>query len=324
MSPMVLIFIVLVFIAAFLLATGLIVPAFGDTAQSRKRLKQRLMDIEADAGEGAFISLIREDYLRGLPPFQRWLEELPGMPRLRVMIEQAGLTTQAWQVVVTGALFGAGIALALALFNQPWYVCLAVAALAAWSPIMRVGMQRTARMNQFEADLPDGIDLIKRALRAGQPFAVAIRIVGEDMEGPVGKEFRQTSADMNFGNDPRRALLGLLSRMPSTALMGLVTAVLLQRETGGNLAEVLEQISGVIRGRYRFQRRVRTLTAEGRMSAWVLSCVPFVLGGLLMLIAPSYLPLLFEDPRGQKMLVLGASLMVLGMIWMRKLIRIQV
>ena len=323
MSPMLLLFVLLVFLAAFLLVTGVVIPAFGDTAESRKRLQQRLADIEADAGEGAFISLIRQDYLRHLTPLQRMLEELPGMARLRIMIEQAGQTTQAWQVVVSGMLLGLLAALALAIVRQPVLICVAVGIAVALVPYMRISMLRQRRMDRLEAELPDAIDLIRRALRAGQPFAVAIKLVGEDMDGPVGKEFAQTSADISYGNDPRRALLQLLNRMPSTALMGLVTAVLLQRETGGNLAEVLEQISGVIRGRYRFQRKVRTLTAEGRMSAWVLSCVPFVLGGLLMIVAPTYLPMLFQDPRGQKLLVGGAVLMVLGMLWMRKLIRIQ-
>jgi tight adherence protein B len=129
---------------------------------------------------------------------------------------------------------------------------------------------------------------------------------------------------MAYGNDPRRALLALLARVPSVALTGFITAVLLQRETGGNLAEILEQISAVIRGRYRFQRRVKTLSAEGRTSAWVLISVPVVLAGLLQLTSPDYLPVLLKSDTGQKLL-LGTSVMLcVGVLWMRQIIRIKV
>ncbi|MEO6187112.1 MAG: type II secretion system F family protein, partial [Steroidobacteraceae bacterium] len=191
------------------------------------------------------------------------------------------------------------------------------------APLLRLSMARKQRMAKFEQDLPDAIDLIKRALRAGQPFPTALKMVGEDMEGPVAKEFQIASADISYGNDPRRALLGLLARVPSVALMGFVTAVLLQRETGGNLAEILEQISTVIRGRYRFQRRVKTLSAEGVMSARVLTGVPIALAVMLSITNPTYLPILFTTESGQHILVVAAALMVVGIFWMRKIIRIE-
>jgi len=323
MSVTLLFVILFVFLAVFLLVQALVVPAFGEGKQMRRLLQQRLASIEDDSEQGAVISLLRQDYLTTLTPSQRWLEELPGMTRLREMIQQAGLETQAWKVVFSSFVFAliAGVTAAL-VFPFP-ILGLVAAVVAGAIPYFRVVFARARRMDQFERELPEAIDLVKRALRAGQPFSVAIKLVADDVEGPVGKEFQTTSADMAYGNDPRRALLALLTRMPSVALTGFVTAVLLQRETGGNLVEVLEQISAVIRGRYRFQRRVRTLSAEGRMSAWVLSMVPVVLVVILTIVSPDYLPVLFKTDMGQKLMLGSSIMMCVGILWMRKIIQIK-
>ena len=121
------------------------------------------------------------------------------------------------------------------------------------------------------------------------------------MDDPVAAEFEMTFGDINYGNDVRKAMLGLLGRMPSVTVMALVTSILVQKETGGNLAEILENISNVIRGRFKFQRKVKTYTAEGRMSAWVLAMVPLVLFVILWVVTPDYLPVLLDDPRGQEL-----------------------
>jgi tight adherence protein B len=179
-------------------------------------------------------------------------------------------------------------------------------------------------MAKFEEQLPDAIDSMKRALMAGHPFAASIKLIAEDMEDPISHEFEQTFADINYGNDLRRAMLGLLQRVPSMTVMALVTSVLVQKETGGNLAEILEQISKVVRGRFRFQRRVITLSAEGRMSAWILALIPFGLFAMLSISSPDYLPALLEHPTGQKMIVGGAAMGILGILWIRKIIRVDV
>jgi tight adherence protein B len=179
-------------------------------------------------------------------------------------------------------------------------------------------------MQKFEEQLPDAIDIMKRALRAGHPFASTLKLVATDMDKPVAEEFEMTFNDISYGNDMRRAMLGLLERVPSVTVMALVTSILVQKETGGNLAEVLEQIAKVIRGRFRFQRKVMTLTAEGRMSAWVLALVPLVLFATIWVTTPSYLPILFEDPRGQNLIIYGCVSGVIGIAWIRKIIRIEV
>jgi len=140
----------------------------------------------------------------------------------------------------------------------------------------------------------------------------------------VAHEFGLTFADINYGNDVRRAMLGLLERMPSMTVMMLVTSILIHRETGGNLTEVLERLSNLIRGRFRFQRKVKTMSAEGRMSAWVLIAIPFVLAAAIVVMNPAYLTLLVKDPVGQKLIVGAFGSMLVGIFWIRKIIRIQV
>ena len=191
------------------------------------------------------------------------------------------------------------------------------------APFVFVFRKRRERLEKFEEQLPDAVDVMKRALRAGHPFSTCVKLVAEDMDEPISREFEQTFADVNYGNDLRRALLGLLLRVPSTNLMAVVTAVLIQKETGGNLAEIFERISQVIRSRFRFGRRVRTLSAEGRLSAWILTLVPIILFGVLWITTPSYLPPLLESPTGQKMIAFAMVMMVVAVFWMRKIIRID-
>jgi tight adherence protein B len=165
--------------------------------------------------------------------------------------------------------------------------------------------------------------VMKRALRAGHPFNACLKLVADDMDAPIAREFELTFADVNYGNDVRRALLGMLLRVPSTNLMAVVTAVLIQKETGGNLAEIFERISQVIRSRFRFGRKVRTLSAEGRLSAWILALVPIILFGVIWITSPKYLPPMLVHPTGQKMIVFAGVMMVVGVLWMRRIIRID-
>ena len=190
-------------------------------------------------------------------------------------------------------------------------------------PFIYIYRERRTRLEKFEEQLPEAIDVMKRALRAGHPFSACLKLVAEDMDPPIAKEFEITFADVNYGNDLRRALLGLLLRVPSANLMAIVTAVLIQKETGGNLADVFDRISQVIRGRFRFGRRVRTLSAEGRLSAWILALVPIVLSAVLWIVSPEYLPPLLASPVGQKLIVFACAMMVIGVFWMRRVIRID-
>jgi tight adherence protein B len=320
----VLMYLGLVFAAVFLLSQGMIVPAFGDTRQARKRLKKRVEDIEKASSEESVASLLRERYLRKLSPWERRLEALPAMTSLRRAIEQGGHQILAYRLVVLAVMMGVLSAILAWVFTRMPIAMLSAGFLGLWLPFLKINRDRINRLASFEAQLPDAIDIMRRALMAGHPFNATLRLVAEDMEDPVAREFELTFADINYGNDVRRALLGLLARVPSVTVMALVTAILVQKESGGNLAEILDQIATVIRGRFKFQRRVRTLSAEGRMSAWVLACVPFGLVIALTITNPTYLPMLFEDPVG-KQIAMGAVVWgAIGVFFIRRIIRVEV
>lgn len=324
MSAGIIIFIVLVAGAVFALSQGLVVPAFGDQARTRRLLERRLSKIEADSGEPSVASLLREKYLRDLSPLQRQLESLPLMESLARFIEQSGGKLLGHQFVIVSALLAVAAAVLAGVLLQNALAAAGAAVLGALLPWVRLRWLRQRRFEQLEMQLPDAIDVIRRALRAGHPFGAAVKLVADDLEQPIAREFELTFADINYGNDSRRALLGLLARVPSVTMMSFVTAVLVQRETGGNLAEILEQISKVVRSRFKFQRKVRTLSAEGRMSAWVLALVPIVLFGVISVTQPTYLPVLVHNPTGQKLIYAAIGLGFVGMLWIRKLLRIEV
>jgi tight adherence protein B len=309
--------------AVFLLSQVLIVPAFGSDAKARKLLRRKLAEIDTLDAEREAASLLRQKYLRDLSPLARRLEDLPQMEALGRYIEQSGVDILAHRLVALAVLCAAaGGALGVMFTDSPVLTMIMLVGGGA-APFGYVSRKRRARLEKFEEQLPDAVDVMKRAMRAGHPFNACLKLVSEDMDEPIAREFELTFADVNYGNDLRRALLGLLMRVPSTNLMAVVTAVLIQKETGGNLAEIFERISQVIRSRFRFGRRVRTLSAEGRLSAWILTLVPIILFGVLWITTPDYLPPLLENPTGQKMLVFAVVMLIVAVFWMRKIIRID-
>jgi tight adherence protein B len=324
MSDGMIFFIVLIFVAVFFLVQGLAIPVFGESAQARKRLKKKLGEIESASGEEAYSSLLREKYLRKLSPWERSLEKLPRMEALATLIEQSGAKYLAYRVVLFAAALAVSAGFFAWVYFRLWYAPIVAAAIAFYLPFMKIMSNRTKRMGQFEEQLPDAIETMTRALRAGHPFPAALKMIGDEFDDPIAAEFELTFGDINYGNDVRRAMLGLLSRIPTVTVMALVTAVLVQKESGGNLAEILERISSVIRGRFRLYRKVKTLSAEGRMSAWVLALVPLGLFVVLMITTPDYLPMLVDDARGQKMIIGGMISAACGIFWIRKILRIEV
>jgi tight adherence protein B len=267
---------------------------------------------------------MREKYLRDLSPLEQQLENLPGMEALARMIEQSGGTMLAHHLVAVATLLAAAGAFVAGMALHNVLAALAGAGVGAMLPFLKIRRARARRFEKLEEQLPDAIDVLRRALRAGHPLGACLKLVAEDMPQPIAKEFELAFADINYGNDVRRAFLGFLERVPSVTMMSFVTAVLVQRETGGNLAEVLDQISRVVRGRFKFYRKVRTLSAEGRMSAWVLALVPLMLVSLISFTSPDYLPVLTHEPVGRKLIGTALGLGLLGVLWIRKLLRIEV
>ncbi|MFZ3186576.1 MAG: type II secretion system F family protein [Pseudomonas sp.] len=323
-SEFILAFLGMVFTAVFLLSQGLVVPVFGEAGKVRKRIRSRLHVLERASNLPNMQTVLRQKYLKRLSPLAARLEQLPAMEDLAQMIEQAGHNYRAYRVVLLGLVLALLAGSLMWLFSQLWWLALAVGGLVFWLPLLKISSDRSRRFAQFEEGLPDALDAMCRALRAGHPFNETLQLVAEEHKGPVAHEFGLTFADINYGNDVRRAMLGLLERMPSMTVMMLVTSVLIHRDTGGNLTEVLERLSSLIRGRFRFQRKVKTLSAEGRMSGWILVAVPFVLAAAIVLSSPTYLPLLLKEPLGRKMVMAAFVAMLLGIAWIRKIIRIEV
>jgi len=318
------IFVGLVFLAVFLLAQGTVVPVFGEGRKVRKRLQARLQQVSTASSDAPLASLLRAKYLTELSPLERSLESLPFMEALSRMIEQSGKHTRAYRVVLLSLALAAGLGIGGWAMTRLLPVAVAAALAGFVAPYLKVSRDRAARLAKFEEQMPEAIDVMKRALKAGHPFSQSLKLVAEDMDEPIAHEFDLTFADVNYGNDVRRAMLGLLERVPSVTVMALVTSVLVQKETGGNLAEILDQISSVIRARFKFYRRVRTLSAEGRLSAWILSLVPLVLFVVIWFTTPTYLPRLIEDPDGHGLIFAAVGLCIVGILWIRRIIRIEV
>jgi tight adherence protein B len=324
MTPGVGLFALLVFAAVFLLLQGTVVPVFSESRKMRKRITARLQRM-SDASSGPGLnSLLREKYLRNLSPLEQACESLPGMEQLSRIIEQAGRETLAYRLVLLSLSLAVGAAIGGWIFTRMWEVAGIAGATALALPYLAVARQRAQRLAKFEEQMPEAIDVIQRALKAGHPFNQCLKLVAEDMEEPIAREFELTFSDMSYGSDSRRALLGLLERIPSVSVMALVTAVIVQRETGGNLADNLARISGVIRGRFRFQRRVKTLSAEGRMSGWVLALMPLVLFAVLWLLHPEYTARLTGHPKGPTLITAAVVMATIGIVWIRRLVRIEV
>ncbi|AYC32623.1 secretion system protein [Pseudomonas cavernae] len=323
-SEYILAFLGMVFVAVFLLSQGVVVPVFGEAGKTRKRIRARLSVLEHAAQLPNMQTVLRQKYLTRLSPLEASLEQWPLMEALATMIEQAGHEYRAYRVLMLSLALALWAGVGLWLLVPLWWAALGLAALVFWVPILKIASDRSKRFAAFEEGLPDALDAMCRALRAGHPFNETLRLVADEHKGPVAHEFGLTFADINYGNDVRRAMLGLLERMPSMTVMMLVTSILIHRETGGNLTEVLERLSSLIRGRFRFQRKVKTLSAEGRMSAWVLISVPFVLAAAIMLTTPEYMPVLIKEPLGQKLVMAAFGAMLVGIVWIRKVIRIQV
>lgn len=183
---------------------------------------------------------------------------------------------------------------------------------------------KTNRILKFQHQLHEGIDLIARALRAGHSFTSSLKLAADEFGDPLGTEFAETLDEINFGVSVPDALKSLTERMDCSEIKFFVIAVIIQRETGGNLAELIESLAHIIRERFKFEGKVRTLTAEGRLSAVILVALPILIGGWLYISNPDFIMPLFVDPIGKIMLVGAGVLMVVGMIVMKQMVKIEV
>jgi tight adherence protein B len=191
-------------------------------------------------------------------------------------------------------------------------------------PFMFLNMKRTRRMRSFEENFPEALDLIARALKAGHAFVTGLKMVADEMPDPIGPEFRKTFDEQNFGLPLKDALENLTMRVPGLDVRFFATAVLIQRETGGNLSEILENLAHVVRERFKILRQVRVYTAHGRMTGYVLLALPAVLCVALAFINPDHMNVLFRERMGQMLLMIAVCMQTIGFFWIRQVVKIEV
>jgi tight adherence protein B len=314
-----------VFFAAFLAIEGLYLWWNSKHGPDAKRISKRLRMMSAGGHlDGQTVSLLKRRLLADTPVLEALLLRLPRVRMLDRFIVQAGSDwTVSTFIGLTAGLFAAGLFGGL-LFRLPVMVSAILGSILAVVPLQYLVWQRHKRVQRFEKQLPEALDLIGRALRAGHAFSSALQMAGNELPDPIGEEFRQTFDEINFGVPTQTALENLVSRVPSTDLGFFAIAVLVQRETGGNLSEVLDNISAIIRDRLKLFGKVRALSAEGKFSAIVLSVLPVVTAFLLYLINPEFMSLLWTEPVGVQLIWGSIGFVVLGSLWMRKIIRIRV
>jgi tight adherence protein B len=250
---------------------------------------------------------------------------LPRAHQLDRLILQASLNWTVSNLLLGSLALGAAGYLAVhTVLHQGFMIAAGVGSAAALLPLAFVRHRRARRLVKLQQQLPDALDLLGRALRAGHAFGAGLQMIGEEMADPIASEFRFVHDEVNFGVSLPQALTNLSVRVPITDLRYFVVAVLIQRDSGGNLTEVLGNLSRLIRQRLKLFAHVRVLSAEGRMSAWLLSLLPFAIGALLTAFNPEFMKPLWTDPMGISILRGLAVSMVCGILLLRKIIRIRI
>lgn len=318
-------FVVLFFIAVTLLLEGVLLWWNTTRGPEAQRVARRVRLMSAGTHkDGDAPSLLKQRLLADAPTLAKVLLQVPRVHQIDRLLEQSGLSWSVSRFFGVSLVFLViGFFLSRLLF-LPLVFHLLLALAVAFLPLFYVLRQRQQRLQKFESQLPEALDLIGRALRAGHAFPSALKMVGDEMPEPISSEFRIAFEEVNFGISMQMALTNLAVRVPSMDLRYFVIAVLIQRETGGNLSEILDNISTIIRDRLKLLGKVRVLSAEGRMSAWILGLLPFGTAFVINLINPGFIAVLWTDPAGQRLMGGAAIMIIIGLIWMRKIIRIHV
>lgn len=317
-------FLILGFVAVVLLIEG-IYAYWNDTRSPEvRRVAQRLRAISAGGHAEGEAKLFKQRVLSHTPSVQRLLLLLPRMGQLDRLLLQAGSSGTVSHLLAASALLAlCGLVVGLVL-RWPGLVILLVVVVLAVFPLLRLVWRRNKRLHLIEAQLPDAMDLIARAMRAGHAFPSALAMVGAEAQEPIAGEFKITSDEIGFGVSVDNALNNLASRVPSPDVRYFVMAVIIQRETGGNLAELLGKLAELVRERFKLFAKVRVLAAEGKLSAWILTGLPFCVAAAVQILNPKYLSVLFTDPVGIRLVIGAMVLMAIGIFAMWRIIDIRV
>ena len=316
----------------FVVVVGAIMGAYAAATRlpgllAARRLDRRLRDVSKpyEAETAAADATIVKHGLEGpLPALDRLLARTAPGARLGRLIDQSGVRTTTSGVTIMSIGLAAIVGVVTSwLVPQPLVAPLAALA-AGGAPLGWLLHRRSSRLKRFEEQFPEALDLLARAIRSGQAFQTAMGMVADELPDPVGPEFKKTFDQQNFGLPLRDALNEMSVRITLLDVRFFVTAVLIQRETGGNLSEILDNLAHVVRERFKIQRQVRVHTAHGRFTGYVLMALPAALAIALSFINPEHMQLLFHEKMGQTMLIGAIVMQAIGYVWIRKVIKIEV
>lgn len=312
-----------VFATVFILSQALILPNLGNSAKQRKRLKHRFDNILNDRSN-THQQLLKQQYLDQLSPVARLIESMPSMAKLKLYLEQAGYSIPAYRFVLISFLVSSVIAYFVWNHRHAPLVTLGTMIICFILPFFWLQKKRKANLNKFDELFPETLDMMARSLRTGFPFIDCIKIVSEEMPEPIRTEFGILFDEINYGRNLQMALALMVERVPSLSLNAMATSVLIQKDTGGDMAEILLKIGKVLRGRFKLQRRVKTLSAEGIFSAWILCLTPFIMFFVLSSMNKDHFNALYQHPDGMQLFYAIGVMQIVAVIWIRKIINIDI
>ena len=301
---------------------------FTSRASDKKRalLKERLADAIRTSAHSTDmdVQLAREELMSEIPWMNRVLIKLQVSSKLKQMIDQADSHITVMRLILFSLTAGVLAALAVSMISASYLLMGFFGFVATALPFLHIHNKRKKRLKKFLQLLPDALDLMARGLSAGHAFTEALHMVATEMPEPIATEFRKTYEEQNLGLSLKLALQNMVERMPVLDLRMCVTAVLIQRETGGNLSELLEKVAHTIRERFRIMEDLKTMTLSSRWSAWLLCALPIFLAVYVTIMNPGYMDVMWRDARGNRLLALAAIMQVLGMLMVQRIMKIRI
>ena len=294
-----------------------------------KAIQNRLQEVGGGAaptedGAAGGSTLLLKEIVGPMPNMDRAANAALKGSGVERWLQQSGTAMTISAVILITLLFGALAAIATFMFTHLWWAAVVAFVLGLGIQPMVLKHKRTGRIYKFEEHFPEALDLLSRAVRAGHAFSAGMKMVADEIDDPVGPEFRKAFDEQNYGLPLKESLNSMAERMPLLDVKFFATAVLIQRETGGNLAEILDNLAGVVRERFKIRRQVRVHTAHGRFTGYVLMALPAFLAVALMFINPEHMNLLFEERIGQLMILACIVMQAIGFIWIKQIVKIEV
>jgi tight adherence protein B len=297
-----------------------------DTDEYRRRIDERMKQLVQERGGASQreIQLLKEELLSSVPAFHRALIRFEVFSKLQATLRQADLKITVYRFVMISMIAGFVAGLLIFFITGSLMAMFMVTVIVMMVPLFYVTNKRRRRFHTFLEQLPDALELMVRSLQAGHSFSSALQMVATEMPEPIAREFGKTYEEQNLGLNIKAALENLVERVPILDLKLCVTAVLIQREIGGNLSEVLRNISHTIRERFRIQGEIRVKSAQARLSGYIVSALPFFLFFWINMVNPSYMKSLYDHPYGVYILGTGVIMQIVGWLIIRKIVNIQI